>query len=170
MSETSEYYFPMDRETRRYVRLAILTLVLHSTASLADALTDRVAAAFNQEDPKLQATIKSDDEIHLTAPIGSLSIFLDHIRAECTKRPNDCDSLVKQFVQSTVASARVPDAMKFNADNVYPVIRAENVAATARTMSRATSLPAERQIAAIRRPMACGFAATTCALGSLLDT
>jgi uncharacterized protein YtpQ (UPF0354 family) len=104
----------------------ILALALHGTVSLADTLTERVAAAFNQEDPKLQATVKSDDEIHLTAPIGSLSVFLDHVRAECTKRPADCDSIVKRFTQSTVASAHAPDAMRFNADNVYPVIRAEN--------------------------------------------
>jgi uncharacterized protein YtpQ (UPF0354 family) len=105
-------------------QLVILTLTLHGASALADALTDRVAAAFNQEDPKLQATIKSDDEIHITAPIGSVSVFLDHVRGECAKRPNDCDAIVKRFAQATVASARGPDAMKFDADNLYPVIRA----------------------------------------------
>jgi uncharacterized protein YtpQ (UPF0354 family) len=104
--------------------LLIFTLALHATASLADALTDHVAAAFNQEDPKLQATIKSNDEIHITAPIGSVSVYLDHVRAECSKRPNDCDSVVKRFVQATVASARGPDALKFDANNIYPVVRA----------------------------------------------
>jgi hypothetical protein len=114
---------------RRLRRLVILALALHGTVSLADTLTDRVAAAFNQEDPKLQATVKSDDEIHLTAPIGSLSVFLDHVRAECTKRPADCDSIVKRFAQATVASAHT--SHEFSADKVYPVIRA---ASTLRAM------------------------------------
>ena len=110
---------------RQFRRLVILTLALHGTASLADALTDRVAAALNREDPKLQATIKSDDEIHVTAPMGRSSVYLDHIRADCRKRPNDCDALVKHFAHSMAATARAPEAMTFNADNIYPVIRGE---------------------------------------------
>lgn len=126
---------------RLLLRLMALTLALHGTASLADALTERVAAALNQEDPKLQATIKSDDEIRLPPPVGPASIYLDHIRADCTKRPGDCDAMVKRFAQSIVASAHAPEGMTFNADNIYPVIRAES---TLRTMQATLGDKAKR--------------------------
>ena len=89
--------------------------------ALADSLTDRVAAAFNHEDPKLQVVIKSDDEIHLTTRMGPATVFLDRVRAECQRRPENCDATIKQLVSSIVATSS--EAMGFNADSVYPVVR-----------------------------------------------
>jgi uncharacterized protein YtpQ (UPF0354 family) len=98
-------------------------LVSYSTAILADSLADRVVASFNHESPRLHATIKSDDEIDLEAPTGSISLFLDRVRAECRRRPDDCDSVIKGFVQSITATAFQPDSLRFNVEDVYPVIR-----------------------------------------------
>jgi uncharacterized protein YtpQ (UPF0354 family) len=95
----------------------------HGNASHADSLTDRLAAAFNQEGLQLNATIKSDDEIHLTTPNGPLTVFLDRLRRECRQRPEDCDSLVRNFVKATKSTFVQPDALAFNAENVYPVVR-----------------------------------------------
>jgi hypothetical protein len=50
--------------------ICFLAIALHRVGAFADSFTDRVTAAFNQKDPKLQATAKADDEIHLTTPIG----------------------------------------------------------------------------------------------------
>ncbi len=56
---------------RRLWHLCFLAIALHGVCAFADSFTERVVAAFNEKDPKLQATAKSDDEIHLTTPIGS---------------------------------------------------------------------------------------------------
>jgi uncharacterized protein YtpQ (UPF0354 family) len=103
-----------------------LALSLHAVPASADPLTDRVVAAFNHEDPKLQATIKSDDEIHLTAPIGPITVFLDRVRGECLKRPEDCDAAIKHWVSSITATAASPGIGKFEPENVYPVVRPVN--------------------------------------------
>jgi uncharacterized protein YtpQ (UPF0354 family) len=110
----------------RLRQILLVVLALHCVCASADSLTDRVAAAFGHENPKLQATIKSDDEIQLTTPIGPLRLFLDRVRGECQKRPENCDATIKNLVASTAATVDLPDAMKFNPDNVYPVVRPEN--------------------------------------------
>jgi uncharacterized protein YtpQ (UPF0354 family) len=107
--------------------LCAAVLVLQGVTAHADALTDRVVAAFKQENPKLDPTIKAESEILLTAPIGTLTVYLDRIRAECTKRPEDCDSFIKGFVHSTATTAVGPDYMKFDVENVYPVVRPEGL-------------------------------------------
>jgi uncharacterized protein YtpQ (UPF0354 family) len=115
-----------DQNNNRLRQILFVVLALDCVCASADSLTDRVTAAFNHENPKLQATIRSDDEIRLTAPIGSLSVFLDRVRGECQKRPEDCDATIKNLVTSTAATVNLPDGMKFNPDNVYPVVRPEN--------------------------------------------
>jgi uncharacterized protein YtpQ (UPF0354 family) len=110
----------------RLRQILFVGLALHCVCASADSLTDRVAAAFNHESPKLHATVKSDDEIQLTTSIGQLRVFLDRVRGECQKRPEDCDATIKNLVTSTAATVDLPDATKFNPDNVYPVVRPEN--------------------------------------------
>jgi uncharacterized protein YtpQ (UPF0354 family) len=111
---------------RRLWHVFFLALVIHQVPASADSLTDRVVAAFNGEDPKLQPTIKSDDEIHLTTPIGAITVFLDHVRGECQTRPEDCDASIKQLVSSTTVTSSSPGLMKFDPENVYPVVRPVN--------------------------------------------
>jgi uncharacterized protein YtpQ (UPF0354 family) len=91
--------------------------------AFADSLTDRVLAAFNQKDPKLQPTAKSDDEIHLTTPIGAVTVYLDRVRGECRKRPEDCGATVNQLVTATLATSSSSDSMRFDPEQVYPVVR-----------------------------------------------
>jgi uncharacterized protein YtpQ (UPF0354 family) len=106
--------------------LSIVLLMAHGNASFADSLTDRVALAFNHEDSKLNATIKADNEIHLTTPNGPLTVYLDRMRQECSQRPVDCNSIVRSFVESTTSTFAQPDTLAFNAENVYPVVRPAN--------------------------------------------
>jgi uncharacterized protein YtpQ (UPF0354 family) len=108
---------------RRLRHIYLLALALHGVPAFADSLTDRVLAAFNKQDPKLQATAKSDDELHLTTPIGPLTVYLDRVRAECRKRPEDCDATVNQLVTATLATSSSPDSMRFDPEQVYPVVR-----------------------------------------------
>jgi uncharacterized protein YtpQ (UPF0354 family) len=108
----------------RHLRhIFFLVLALHDVTAFADSFTNRVLAAFSQEDPKLQATAKSDDEIHLTTPIGPITVFLDRLRGECQKRPEDCDAAIKQLVTSTRITSASSENMKFDPENVYPVLR-----------------------------------------------
>jgi hypothetical protein len=108
---------------RRLRNIYLLALALHGIPAFADSLTDRVLAAFNQQDPKLQATAKSDDEIHLTTSIGPLTVYLDRVRGECRKRPDDCGATVAQLVTATLATSSSPDSMKFDPEQLYPVVR-----------------------------------------------
>jgi len=82
-----------------------------------------VADAFKQVDPKLQPTIKSDDEIHLTMAAGPITVFLDRTRAECQRRPKNCDATIKQLVSATTATTGSMDALKFTPEAIYPVVR-----------------------------------------------
>lgn len=91
---------------RRLWHLCFLTLALHGVCAFADSFTERVIAAFNEKDPKLQATAKSDDEIHLTTPIGPITVFLDRVRRECQKRPETCDA-ARMFVSRPYISGAV---------------------------------------------------------------
>jgi hypothetical protein len=64
----------------------LLALALHGIPAFADSLTDRVLAAFNQQDPKLQAT-------------------------------------ANQLLTATLATSSSPDSMKFDPEQLYPVVR-----------------------------------------------
>jgi uncharacterized protein YtpQ (UPF0354 family) len=108
---------------RRLWRICFLALALDEACAFADSLTDRVVAAFGRENPQLQATVKSDDEIHLTAPIGQVTVFLDRVRGECQKQPENCDAIIKQLVTSTAITSASPDNMKFDPESIYPVVR-----------------------------------------------
>lgn len=108
---------------RHLLYICLLAVALNTAPVFADSLTDRVAAAFNQEDSKLQATIKSDNEIHLTTPIGPITVFLDRVRGECQKRPDGCDAAIKQLISATTATTASSDTMKFVPENIYPVVR-----------------------------------------------
>jgi uncharacterized protein YtpQ (UPF0354 family) len=101
-------------------------LALYCAGASADALTDRVAAAFNHADPKLRPKIKADDEIQLSSPRGSFQVFLDRVRAECQKQPDTCDGTIENLVSATLATVGQPEAMAFDPDNVYPVVRPES--------------------------------------------
>lgn len=103
--------------------ICFVVTALRVVPAYADSLTERVVAAFNHEDPKLQAVIKSDDEIHLTTRIGPITVFLDRVRAECQRRPENCDGTIKQLVSATRATTASSDGMEFNAETVYPVVR-----------------------------------------------
>lgn len=107
----------------RLWQISFLVFSLYAAAASADSLTDRVVAAFNHENPKLQATIQSDDEIHLTTPTGPITVFLDRVRGECLKRPEDCDATIKHLVSATTAATASPGIGKFEPANVYPVVR-----------------------------------------------
>jgi len=104
-------------------RICFVVTALQAVPAHADSLTERVAAAFSHEDPKLQPTIKSDDEIHLTTRMGPVTVFLDRVRAECQRRPENCDVSIKGLVSSTATIAASSDAAEFNAENIYPVVR-----------------------------------------------
>jgi len=103
--------------------VCLLAFALHEGPAFADSLTNRVTAAFNQEDPKLQAIVKSDDEIHLTTPMGPITVFLDRVRGECERRPEGCEAAIKQLVNSTTVTVASSDSTKFDPENVYPVVR-----------------------------------------------
>ena len=111
---------------KRLWNLCFLALALHGVSASADSFTDRVTAAFNHEDPKLQANAKDDDEIHLTTPIGPITVFLDRVRGECQKRPETCDAAIEQLVTATTETTVSADVTKLNTENIYPVVRPTN--------------------------------------------
>lgn len=111
---------------RGWFACGVVLLALQSTAAFADAFTNRVAAAFGREDPKLRATVRADDEILLTGPAGELSVFLDHVRAECTKRPDSCDSAIQGFVKNVATAAEMRELTAFNTENIFPIIRPDD--------------------------------------------
>lgn len=111
---------------RRLWHIGFLTLALHGVCAFADSFTGQVTAAFNQKDRHLQATAKADNEIHLTTPIGPITVYLDRVRGECQKRPETCDAAVAHLVTATAETSASADVMKLNTDNVYPVVRPTN--------------------------------------------
>jgi uncharacterized protein YtpQ (UPF0354 family) len=109
---------------KRWSTLFFLVVAIHGVCALADPLTDRVVAAFKQGDPKLAVTVKTDDELHLRMATGSeVTVFLDRTRGQCRQQPEHCDTVIEQLVSGMAASAGSPAAMKFDPENVYPVVR-----------------------------------------------
>jgi uncharacterized protein YtpQ (UPF0354 family) len=111
---------------RHLWHICFLALALRGVCAFADSFTDRITAAFNQKNPQLQATAKADNEIHLTTPIGPITVFLDRVRGECQKRPETCDAAVEHLVTATTETSASAEAMKLNTGNIYPVVRPTN--------------------------------------------
>jgi uncharacterized protein YtpQ (UPF0354 family) len=111
---------------RHLLHICFLALALRGVCAFADSFTDRITAAFNQKNPQLQATAKADNEIHLTTPIGPITVFLDRVRGECQKRPETCDAAVEYLVTATTETSASAEAMKLNTENIYPVVRPTN--------------------------------------------
>jgi uncharacterized protein YtpQ (UPF0354 family) len=62
---------------RRLLHICFLALALHGVGAFADSFTDRVTAAFNQKDPKLQATIGADSaRMFVSRPYISGAVLL----------------------------------------------------------------------------------------------
>ncbi len=123
---------------RPSLRVAACALSLLAGACRADDLTDSAVRAFKAVDPKLQITVKDDNELEARHSDGSAgTIYLDNLRKTCRADPAGCGRATTDFAKHLVDSQGMARPVsKFTLDKLYPVLRQSGYAAQAAQLAK----------------------------------